>query len=194
MAKIYIIAGPPGIGKSTSGRHFVPPSIEILNHDSLLLHYKYNEEVDYEDLANLKANNFVLEQLTEKNNFGIELNLGFDSHYELLRLIKREHSHYQIEIVLFYTDNIEICFDRALLREKFGGHHVDSDIILKMYENTIPLIKKSTHLIHGIQLINDDFESIELVYSKENDSIFSITELPDWVKSLAPKTLNLERF
>jgi predicted ABC-type ATPase len=137
-----------------------------------LLHYKYKEEVDYEDLANLKANSFVLEQLTEKNNFGIELNLGFDSHYELLRFIKREHSHYQIEIVLFYTDNIEICFDRALLREKFGGYHVDSDIILKMYENTIPLIKNNVHLIHGIQLINVDFESIELVYSKENDSIF----------------------
>ena len=64
MSKIYIIEGPPGIGKSTSGKHFVPPFFEILNHDSLHLHYKYKAEVDYEDLANLKANNFILEQLT----------------------------------------------------------------------------------------------------------------------------------
>jgi predicted ABC-type ATPase len=194
MSKIYIIAGPPGIGKSTSGKHFVPPFVEILNHDSLLLHYRYKAEVNYEDLANLKANNFILEQLRAKNDFGVELNLGFDSHYELLKFIKREHPYYQIEIVLFYTDDIKICLRRALLREDAGGHHVDSDIILKMYENTIPLIKKNARLIYGIQLINVDFESIELVYFKEKDSIFSIKELPNWVKSLAPETLNLERF
>ena len=119
--------------------------------------------------------------------------MGFDNHYELLRFIKREHPHYQIEVVLFYTDEIKICLTRALLREDAGGHHVDSGIILRMFENTIPLIKNNANLIHRIQLINVDFESIELVYSKENDSIFSITELPNWVKSLAPETLNLER-
>ena len=194
MAKIYIIAGPPGIGKSTSGKHFVPPLVEILNHDRLLLHYKYKAEVNYEDLANLKANNFILEQLTAKNTFGVELNLGFDSHYELLKFIKREHPQYQIEVVIFYTDDIKICLRRAILREEAGGHHVDSDIILKMYENTVSLIKNNAHLIHGIQLVNVDFESIELVYSKNKDSIFSVTELPNWVKSLAPETLNLERF
>lgn len=187
MTKIYIIAGSPGIGKSTSGKHFVPPSIEILNHDSLLLYYKYKQAVDYEDLANLKANKFILEQLTNKNDFGIELNLGFDSHYELLKFIKREHPHYQIEVIMFYTDNVEICLNRAALREKFGGHHVGSDIILKMYENTLPLIKKNIDLINGIQLVNVDFEFIELVYSRGKDLIFSITELPNWTKNLLLK-------
>ena len=192
MVKIYIIAGPPGIGKSTSGRHFVPLFTQILNHDTLLLHYKYKEEVDYEDLANLKANNFILEQLTKKNNFGIELNLGFDSHYELLRFIKREHSHYQIEVILFYTNNIKICLNRASLREESGGHHVDFDIIQRMYENTLPLIKKNAHLIHGIQLINVDFKSIEMLYSKEKESLFSLETLPNWVNELSPETLKLE--
>jgi predicted ABC-type ATPase len=194
MAKVYIVAGPPGIGKSTSGRHFVPPFIEIMNHDKLLLYYKYKKEIDYEDLANLKANKFILEQLTRKNDFGIELNLGFDNHYELLKFIKREYSHYQIEVILFFTDSIDICLNRATSREKFGGHHVDVDIIEKMYENTHSLIKKYAHLISRIQLINVDFESIELVYSREKDSIFSDLELPNWVKTLAPETLNLEQF
>ncbi len=89
MAKIYIIAGPPGIGKSTSGMYFIPPFIEIMNHDSLVLYYKYRQEINYEDLTNLKANRFILNQLANNNNFGIELNLGFDNHYELLKFIKR---------------------------------------------------------------------------------------------------------
>ena len=192
MAKVYIIAGPPGIGKSTSGKHFIPPYIEILNHDQLLLHYRYKEEDDYEDLANLKANNFILEQLAKKNKFGIELNLGFDSHYELLRFIKREHSYYQIEVILFYTNNIKICFERASLREESGGHHVEPDIIQRMYENTLPLIKKNARFIHGIQLINVDFKSIEMVYSSEKDSIFLSESLPNWVDELSPETLKLE--
>ena len=192
MAKVYIIAGPPGIGKSTSGKHFVPPSTEIMNHDSLLLHYKYREEIDYEELANLKANNFILEQLRGEIDFGIELNLGFDSHYELLRFIKREYAFYRIEVILFHTDTIEICLDRALLREKFGGHHVEPNIIQRMYENTLPLIKKNAHFIHEIQLINVDFKSIEMVYSSEKDSIFSLETLPNWVNELSPETLKLE--
>lgn len=111
-------------------------------------------------MANLKANKFILEQLNSKNAFGIELNLGFDSHYELLKFIKREHPHYKIEVILFYTDNIKICLERALLREESGGHHVNSNIVLKMYENTLPLIKKNGYLINGIQLVNVDFEFI----------------------------------
>ena len=89
--------------------------------------------------------------------------------------------------VMFYTDNVEICLNRAALREKFGGHHVGSDIILKMYENTLPLIKKNIDLIHRIQLVNVDFEFIELVYSRGKDLIFSITELPNWTKNLLLK-------
>ena len=191
MAKVYIIAGPPGIGKSTSGRHFVPPFTQILNHDSLLLHYKYKEVIDYEELANLKANNFILEQLRGKIDFGIELNLGFDSHYELLRFIKREYAFYQIEVILFHTDNVEICFDRALLREKFGGHYVEPDIIQKMYENTLPLLKKNAQLIHGIQLIHVGSELIKMVYSKEKDSIFSSETLPNWINELSPEKLEV---
>lgn len=71
MAKIYIIAGTSGIGKSTSGRYFIPPNVEILNHDSLLLYYKYKKAVDYEDLANLKANDFIVKQLKSDIDFGI---------------------------------------------------------------------------------------------------------------------------
>ena len=111
MAKIYIIAGTPGIGKSTSGKFFLPPTIEILNHDNLQLYFKQKSVINYEELSNLKANEFILKQLELNNDFGVELNLGLDNHYELLRFIKNKYAHYQIEIVLFHTDNIQICID-----------------------------------------------------------------------------------
>lgn len=57
MPLLFIIAGPPGIGKSTNGKSFSPPNIEVLNHDALSIYYK--GEDNYEDLSNLKANDFI---------------------------------------------------------------------------------------------------------------------------------------
>lgn len=193
MAKIYIIAETPGIGKSTSGRYFIPPNVEILNHDSLLLYYKYKKAVDYEDLANLKANDFIVKQLKSDIDFGIELNLGSENHFDLLLFIKEKYAHFKIEVILFHTDNVEICVDRVLLREKSGGHVVSHDIVFKMYENTLPLIKKYAYLIQDIQLVDVDFESLETVYSNYIQTVSTLVERPKWVNSLAPETLNLEQ-
>ena len=192
MAKIYIIAGTPGIGKSTSGKYFIPTTIDILNHDNLQLYFKKKSVIDYEELSNLKANDFILRQLELNNNFGVELNLGFENHYELLRFIKNGYAHYEIEVVLFHTDNIQICIDRAFLREKFGGHKVETPVIEQMYKNMIPLLQNNAYLIHQVQLINVEVDRFRMVYpvSKKNSSF----ELPEWVKSLQPETLNLEQF
>jgi predicted ABC-type ATPase len=192
MAKVYIIAGTPGIGKSTSGKFFLPPTIEILNHDNLQLYFKQKRVIDYEELSNLKANEFILKQLELNNDFGVELNLGFDNHYELLRFIKKKYPHYEIEVVLFHTDNIQICIDRAILREKFGGHRVEIHVIEQMYKNMIPLLQNNADLVHQVQLINVEVDRFRMVYPKNKKNI-SI-ELPNWVKSLAPESLNLERF
>jgi predicted ABC-type ATPase len=122
------------------------------------------------------------------------LNLGFESHYDLLLYIKEKYPHFQIEVILFHTDNVEVCIDRVLLREKAGGHVVSHDVVLKMYENMLSLIRKYAYLIRDIQLVDVDFESLETVYSNYIHIIPTLEELPNWVKSLAPETLNLERF
>ncbi len=55
MPQLFIIARPPGVGKSSVGQDFTPPSIDILNHGALFIHYRAKGELDYEDLSNLKA-------------------------------------------------------------------------------------------------------------------------------------------
>jgi hypothetical protein len=58
----------------------------------------------------------------------------------------------------------------------------------------LSLIRKYAYLIRDIQLVDVDFESLETVYSNYIHIIPTLEELPNWVKSLAPETLNLERF
>jgi predicted ABC-type ATPase len=126
MPKIYIVAGTPGIGKSTSGKYFVPSTVKILNHDSLLLYFKNKSAI------------------------------------------------------------------RATLREKYGGHSVKVSIIEQMYKNMIPLLQKNASLIHNIQLINVEFDSLRIVYPINNNLPSTYLELVNWVSVLSPETLKLE--
>ncbi len=66
MPQLFIIAAPPEIGKSTIGKKFISTNIGILNHDAFFIYYRARGEVDYEDLSNLKADNFIQQKLSNK--------------------------------------------------------------------------------------------------------------------------------
>ena len=191
MPTIYIIAGPPGIGKSTNAHNFLLQSSgEILNHDKLNLYYKNKGIQNYEELSNLKANNFIQEQLLLNINFGVELNLGLESHYDFIRYVRKNHTNYSINVMLFFTDDIELCLIRAKLREQAGGHIVEEKVIREMYRNTISLLRTNVYLINQLQFIHVDFFKIELVYEgcyPKHKTEFSSKHLPKWVKDNFPE-------
>lgn len=185
MPTLYIIAGPPGIGKSTNAHDFLLQSAgEILNHDKLNLYYKNKGLLDYEDLSNLKANDFIQEKLLLNTNFGVELNLGLESHYDFIRYVRKNHTNYSICVMLFFTDEIELCLIRAKLREQSGGHIVEEKVIREMYKNSIPLLRTNVHLINQLLFIHVDFFKIEMVYEgyyPNHKREFISKNLPKWI-------------
>ena len=186
MPILYIIAGPPGIGKSTNAYNFLLQSSgEILNHDKLNLYYKNKGLLDYEDLSNLKANDFIQEKLRLNTNFGVELNLGLESHYDFIRYVRKNHTNYSINVMLFFTDDIELCLIRAKLREQAGGHIVEEKVIREMYQNTIPLLRTNVRFINQLQFVHVNFFKIEMVYEgyyPNHKREFLSKHLPKWVK------------
>ena len=51
MSALFIIAGPPGIGKSTSGDEFINPGLDILNEDEMRFMYKAKGYADYNEYS-----------------------------------------------------------------------------------------------------------------------------------------------
>jgi predicted ABC-type ATPase len=51
MSALFIIAGPPGIGKSTSGDEFINPGLDILNEDEMRFRYKAKGYADYNEYS-----------------------------------------------------------------------------------------------------------------------------------------------
>jgi predicted ABC-type ATPase len=188
------LLAPPGVGKSSAGQDFAPPNIGILNHDALFIYYRARGEADYEDLSNLKANDFIQQKLSNNDDFGVEINLGYDNHYELLRYIKKKFPQYEITICLFFTDDIRLCLDRATVRKQSGGHSVAENVIREMYGNTFELLQKNTNLINNLLLVDVAYDSIDLVFElnpKEN-RLFVGSKSPNWVQENFLKIAHLK--
>ncbi|QJD96145.1 hypothetical protein HH214_09805 [Mucilaginibacter robiniae] len=88
MAKIYVIAGPPGVGKSTSGSALVPDGIPILDLDLIADRYKKQGFTTYQGIANLSFQDLVRKELIAGRDFAIELNLGDEQHYDYVKSLK----------------------------------------------------------------------------------------------------------
>ena len=168
---IYFIAGPPGIGKSTYGRELVPAQVPIIDHDLAAYQYKKQGFSDYSELASLKANELIKNCLATRQDFALELNLGYQSHYDYLKSVS-SNKFVRIHLILFFTNDVNLCLLRADIRYKNGGHLVNSKIIIEMYNNTLPLLKQNLKLFSSITFISVFGLDIEKV---------NRSKIPKWI-------------
>jgi predicted ABC-type ATPase len=171
---IYVIAGPPGVGKSTSASNFIPLGTPIVDQDLAGYQYKKQGFNDYKDLASLRSNQQIREFLFAQQNFALELNLGFESHYDYLKSIAYFNPVNQVHLVLFYTDHVALCLDRANLRYLNGGHLVKPQVVEEMYSNTFRLFERNKQLFQVVRLI-DVKEATPIECCR------GMQPLPDWI-------------
>ena len=171
---IYIIAGPPGIGKSSSSYSYVPDGVPIIDQDLAAYQYRKEGFRDYQQLATFGVNQTIKNHLFEKIDFVLELNLGFQSHYDYLKSIAYFDSRNHIHLTLYFTDNVELCLLRAETRHRNGGHLVKPAIIEEMYANTFPLFRDNTGLFSTMTFLD-----------VSDTSIIEVTEnhIPNWIKA-----------
>ncbi|RRB12962.1 hypothetical protein EHT87_21890 [Larkinella knui] len=169
-----MIAGPPGIGKSTNAKELIPAGVPIIYQDLAAYQYKKQGFTDYQDIASLTTNQKIRDFLFKKDDFALELNLGFSSHYAFLKSIANFDRSNQINLVLFFTDDLELCINRAKARYLNGGHEVRQEVIEEMYTNTFPLFEENKNLFHQVRLV-------DVTYSMITELMADSKPLPKWV-------------
>ena len=173
VMEIYIIAGPPGIGKSTSGVKYLPKNIPVIDHDLAAYQYKKQGFDDYQQLSILSGNQKIRDYLFASKSFGLELNLGFQSHYDYLKSIANFDPENKIHLLLFFTDKLSLCLGRASIRHEMGGHLVKPEIVEEMYNATFPLLKQHLSIFKSFSFIDNTDLSVRKVTPKN---------IPDWLK------------
>lgn len=157
---IYIIARPPGIGKSTNAKELIPAGVPIIDQDLAAYQYKKRGFSDYQDLASLATTQRIREFLFKRSDFALELNLGFPSHYTYLKSIASFDWSNSIHLLLFFTDDLNLCIDRAKVRYLSGGHEVKQEVIEEMYNDTILLFEQNKSLFTNVRLVNITYDTI----------------------------------
>jgi predicted ABC-type ATPase len=185
MSNIYIIAGPPGIGKSTLGESFIPPDMDILNEDEMRFKYKAQGYADYNEYSIHRVHDTIRKNLIKDEDFALELNLGFAHQFEYTLSIKRFNFDNKLYVVLFFTDDLDLCKDRAKKRYESGRHLVEPETIEKMCNNTLPLLKANFEAVDHLILLNanrnDELNAVA-EYDKEAGTLNILDDSAVWFK------------
>lgn len=108
---VYVVAGPNGIGKSTSAYSVLPINIPIINADDIAKQLREElRDLNVQELANAEAIQRMNSYLARKESFGFETNLADNDTWEFLK--RMNLIGYEVIIQFFCTDNIDLCINR----------------------------------------------------------------------------------
>lgn len=148
MSQIFIIAGPPGVGKSINGAEFIRPGLDIINEDEVQVRNNDQQQ------AVLSARELVKRQLITGKDFAYELNLGCQEQYDYIIAAKGPGRQNKLHVILFFSDSLQLCLDRVKIRHENGSDFVPAAAVTELYNNTIPLLKSNFEEIDTLRLID----------------------------------------
>lgn len=136
MAKLYIIAGCNGAGKTTASYTVLPEMLacrEFVNADEIA---RGLSPFNPESVA-IEAGRLMLRRmedlLAENVDFAFETTLATRSYAQFVR--KAQASGYFVTLLFFWLPSPEHAIERVALRVKEGGHNIPEDVIRRRYKN-----------------------------------------------------------
>jgi len=178
---LYVIAGPNGIGKTSSDYDFVPTNIPVINSDEIAAEIKRSGQsiINTQEVANGKASELMDTYLNQKVSFGFETNLcDVETWKSLLEIQKLG---YLIEVIYISTSDLEVLNSRIESRVQLGGHFVLPEVVRERYMAGLNLLNHYFDKPDKLQLF-DNSVAMELVAEIAKGQALHVAEkLPEWV-------------
>ena len=135
---LYIIAGCNGAGKTTASFTILPEIIdcdEFINADEIAkgLSPFQPETVAFE--AGRIMLNRINTLLAAHKTFAFETTLATKSYKNYI--IRAKKQGYNISLLFFWLNSVELAKERVKSRVKEGGHHIPGDVIERRYKKDI---------------------------------------------------------
>jgi len=167
--QLYIISGCNGVGKTTASYTILPKILkckEFVNADEIArgLSPFRPEKVAIEAGKIMKRR--VDELLKEKTNFAIETTLASKT-YKNTIFAARENG-YNITLIFFWLNSVELAKERVKNRVKEGGNNIDCQVVERRYYAGIKNLFNIYLPIVDIALIYDN-SNIQHVFVAEKE-------------------------
>ena len=134
MPNLYIISGCNGAGKTTASFTILPEMLdckEFVNADEIA---KGLSPFQPENVS-FQAGRIMIERIEELINldvdFGFETTLTTLSYANTIKLAKEKG--YNITLIYFWLDNVNLAIERVKLRVSEGGHNIPEEVIRRRY-------------------------------------------------------------
>jgi predicted ABC-type ATPase len=134
MPNLYVISGCNGAGKTTASYTVLPEMLdceEFINADEIARGLSpFNP-----DKAAIEAGRIMLRKIGDliktKSDFAFETTLSTKSYINTIQKAKKEG--YEIILVFFWLDSVDLAIERVETRVKEGGHNIPKDVIRRRY-------------------------------------------------------------
>jgi predicted ABC-type ATPase len=181
---IYVIAGPNGVGKTSSANFYFPDGLNLVNADEIAkqLREQYPYLSNVQELANEQAMQKVNIFLSKKESFGFETNLADNETWKFLESV--QFLGYQVVINFFCVESVEICIKRIDNRVVEGGHFVRSDIVKGRYNSGLKLLYHY-YKMPDLLLLTDTTEQNPTTFLvlEKGEIIVKKDNLPNWIQT-----------
>ena len=178
---LYIISGCNGAGKTTASYTILPELLdcrEFVNADEIA---KGLSPFQPEKVA-IDAGRIMLaridELLSRKEDFAFETTLATKSYVQTIKRAKE--AGYQVTLVYFWLESVELALERVQTRVKEGGHNIPEDVIRRRYvagiRNLFQLYLDNSDMCI---IINNTQNNPVLVARKEKN-ILTLYKQSDW--------------
>jgi len=183
MAKLYIIAGCNGAGKTTASFTILPEILdcqEFVNADEIArgLSPFQPEKVSFE--AGRIMLQRIQELLSENVNFAFETTLSTRSFVNYVKKAKSEG--YETTLLFFWLNSEKLAIERVKVRVMEGGHNIPTKTIIRRYHRGLTnFFKLYKGLVDNWMFINNSGSEYQQIAqgSKESEIIF---QQPNWDK------------
>jgi predicted ABC-type ATPase len=150
-----IIAGPNGAGKSTftSSNQNVFGAAPLFDPDEIAK----TIQATTPGLPNMKAGRIAVlaanKHLRERKSFGIETTLSGN---RVIRLMEQaREAEFEIQLVYFGTESVEINLARVAQRVRAGGHSVPEEDVRRRYEGSLNNLPEAIGLADEVFLFDN---------------------------------------
>jgi len=179
---LCVIAGPNGIGKTTSNFDLIPKNTPLINSDEIAKEIRLSGlvNVNAQEFSNREAIRIMNGYLENRHSFAIETNLADVDTWKFLLEVQK--SGYRLEVIYVSVSNEEVL--NARIKERFlrGEHYIRPDIVRERYINGLSLLNHYFKKPDRLQLI-DNAVKMELVAEIESGEIIAVVKpLPFWIE------------
>jgi predicted ABC-type ATPase len=183
--KMFIVAGPPGSGKSTAFpvAAFGVDYFNADDHAAALNNGSYRDiPRDVRSRVNVLFEAFVLEHIDARSSFALETTLRSAVTFEQAALARR--AGFVVEMRYLCLPNFEMHLERVKMRADRGGHSAPEPVLRGIYESSISNLLRAIREMDLIYVYeNGEWGKtpVLLLQAEHGEVVYRAERIPQWL-------------